>query len=69
MRAASDCFRDAGERVRRGKSFCHPDGAECRHEHNFEVTEPNGMYLTGVGAPIPLHTTWLLCTEHEGNYS
>lgn len=69
MSAASDCFRIAGERVRQGKTFCHPDDGNCSHEHNFQVTEPSGLFLTGIGDPIPLHTTWLLCTEHESEYT
>lgn len=63
--AAQECFRVAGDRLQQGKPFCHPDnGIECGHVHEWEVTEPNGMFLTGIGDPIPLHTTWLLCTEH-----
>ena len=64
------CFRNAGQRVRERKPFCHPgNGSECAHDyHERTITEPSGeMWVLADGSTFPLHTQWALCPDHEEN--
>ena len=62
------CFRTAGDRVRQGLPFCHP--GECRHPEGavlceWEISFPDGKWVLETGLEIPLHTTYMVCHEHQ----